>query len=138
MASIPESHHDLLTQPLALTLATITPDNHAHTTVLWYKWDADNEQFLLSTTKARQKTENIHHNPHVSLMIIDPENMYRYLEVRGTVDIDEEGGYDLIDELAKMYTGNDEYYGNLAPKENRQTEERIILKIKPDHVVARG
>jgi PPOX class probable F420-dependent enzyme len=138
MTGIPESHHDLLTQQLAVTLATIMPDNSAHTSVLWYKWDADNGQFLLSTTKGRQKAENINHNPHVSLMIIDPDNIYRYLEVRGSVEIEEEGAFELIDELAQMYTGNDEYYGNLAPKENRQTEERIILKIKPAHVVARG
>lgn len=137
MATIPESHHDLLTQPLALTLATIMPDDSAHTSVLWYKWDSDNEQFLLSTIKGRQKATNLDYNPNVSLMIIDPENIYRYLEVRGTVEIEEEGAFDLIDELAQMYTGNDEYYGNLAPKENRQTEERIILKIKPAHVVAR-
>ena len=136
VATIPESHQDFLEKPYALTLATVNADNTPQTTVLWYIWNG--EKFALSTTRGRQKTENIEDNPHVSLMIVDPENMYRYLEVRGTVEITEDGAYDLIDKLAKKYTGKDSYYGDIQPVEAKEKEHRIILNIKPENVVAHG
>lgn len=137
MASIPESHHDLLNQPVALTLATTMPDNEMpQTTVLWFKWDGEN--ILMSTTKGRQKYQNLQANPKVSAMMIDPENMYRYLEVRGTITFQDEGAYDLIDELAKAYVGKDSYYGGVAPAEAKAKEDRVILVLTPEHVVANG
>ena len=136
MTTIPTSHQDLLEEANPLTLATVAKDGTPQSTVLWYLWDGD--QFLLSTTRSRQKTENIEANPNVSLLIIDPNNMYRYLEVRGTVSVSEEGGYELIDQLAKRYTGKDHYYGDIQPAERKAKEDRIILQIKPEHVVARG
>ena len=139
MANIPESHQDLVENANPLILATTMPDNTPQTTVLWFRWDG--EKFQISTTAERQKTENIRDNPRVSVMIVDPENMYRYLEVRGTVDITHAGhddAYNLIDWLAKQYTGKDQYYGGVAPAENKYNETRVILNIKPEHVVARG
>ncbi|MEL6406511.1 MAG: PPOX class F420-dependent oxidoreductase [Chloroflexota bacterium] len=136
MSHIPESHHDLLDQPIAVTLGTTMPDNTPQTTVLWFKWDGEN--ILMSTTKGRQKFENLQNNPKVSAMMIDPDNMYRYLEVRGTITFRDEGAFELIDELAKMYTGKDKYYGNLAPAEARQKEERVVLVLTPERVITVG
>lgn len=139
MANIPESHQDLVSRPIAVTMATTMPDGTPQSTVLWFKWDG--EKFQISTTTERQKTGNLEKNPRASLMFIDPENMYRYLEVRGTVDITHTGhddAYQLIDWLAKQYTGKDQYYGGVAPAENKYNETRVIINIKPEHVVARG
>jgi PPOX class probable F420-dependent enzyme len=139
MANIPASHQDLVQNPNALILATTMPDGTPQTTVLWFRWTGDTLQ--ISTTAERQKTENIQSNPRVSAMIVDPNNMYRYLEVRGTVDITHNGhddAYNLIDWLAKQYTGKNQYYGGVAPAENKYNETRVILNIKPEHVVARG
>lgn len=136
VAAIPASHKELLEQPIAVTMATQMPDGMPQTTVLWFDWDG--EHILISTTKGRRKTKNIQDDPRVSLMFIDPQNMYRYLEVRGTVEIEEEGAYELIDRLANVYTGADEYYGGVAPAEAKAKEERVILKIVPQHIVANG
>lgn len=136
MAQVPASHQELLNSPIHVTLATTMPDNTPQTTVLWFKWDGEN--VLLSTARGRQKTENIEKNPQVSLMFVDPENIYKHLEIRGTVEIVKDDTFDLIDELAKKYTGQDSYYGGVAPAENKGKEDRVILKIKPEHVVTYG
>ncbi|MBH0777330.1 PPOX class F420-dependent oxidoreductase [Nocardia bovistercoris] len=93
MTVIPESHTDLLTRPLFGHLATIRPDGTAQSNPVWYIWDGEVVQFTFSTKQ--QKHRNVLTNPHVALSIQDPEDPYRYLEVRGiveTVDPDPNGG----------------------------------------------
>lgn len=136
MSTIPDSHKDLLERPIATTMATAMPDGSLQNTVLWFDWDG--EKIRVSTTKDRQKYKNLTANPNVSLMFVDPDNMYRYLEVRGTVEFAEEGAYDLIDQLAKAYVNKDSYYGGVAPAEAKAKEERIILNIVPKHIVTNG
>jgi len=118
MVNIPESHQELLNSSIAVTMATTMPNNTPQTTVLWFIWDGD--AVKISTTRGRQKTENIEKNPKVSLMFIDPQNIYKYLEIRGTVEISDEGAYDFIDQVTKKYTGKDSYYGNMAPAEAKE------------------
>jgi hypothetical protein len=72
-------------------------------------------------------------NPHVSLSIMDPENPYRYLEVRGLVDkITEEGADEHIDRMAKKYLGVDKY------PYRQPNEKRVLYKIKPEHTSTMG
>lgn len=135
--TIPESHHDLLDDPIAVTLVTVMPDGQPQATVVWSKREGNS--ILISATKGRRKTKNIETNPKVTVMAIDPTNMYRYLEVRGEVkEIVEEGAFELIDELAKLYTGADSYYGDVAPAESKAKEQRVILRVIPNRVVASG
>jgi hypothetical protein len=67
--------------------------------------------------------------------------MYRYLEIRGTAEItntNDEVSYALADKLAKKYTGNDNFYGGVAPLEAKETQTRVILNVIPEHVVTYG
>lgn len=82
-AVVPESHRDLLEQPLIAHLATVRPDGIPQSNPVWFDWDG--EHLKISQTKARQKMHNIDNDPHVALSVTDPENPYRYLEVRGEV-----------------------------------------------------
>jgi hypothetical protein len=77
--------------------------------------------------------------PLATILTMDPKNPYRYLEVRGTVEeITEEGGIEHINQLAQLYANAQKYYGDVAPAEQEGQETRIICKIKPIRVVARG
>lgn len=135
--TIPQSHRDLLEGPVFNTFVTILPDGMPHASVVWSKLDGDH--ILVSTTVGRRKEQNIRQDPKVNILTIDPENPYRYLEVRGEVtDVIEKNAVDLIDELAELYVGKSPYYGAVMPAENRQQEQRVILKIKPTKVVTRG
>ncbi len=102
MSVIPESHRDLLERPLFAHLATVRPDNTPQVNPMWCLWD---EEFIYFTnTTTRYKYRNVTQNPVVSLSINDPEQPYRYLEIRGVVeriDPDPEGAFFL--RLAERY-----------------------------------
>jgi len=86
-----------------------------------------------------QKEKNIQANPDVSVMVLDPQNPYRYLEVRGVVgEIVEEGAIEQLDQIAHFYTGKPTYYGHIVPAERLGTRTHVICKIRPLKVVTRG
>lgn len=133
--SIPSEFQDLLDKPIVVTLATTMPDGTPQTSPVWFSWDG--EYVLINTARGRAKDENMTERRHVSILSVDPQNPYRYLEVRGEVaDITEEGGVDHINFLSGRYTGNSDYYkGDTA---RAAAETRVIYKIRPTRIVTRG
>ncbi len=131
-AIIPESHKALISGPVVVALTTIMPDGQPQTTPVWCKLDGND--ILINSAPGRRKDKNIRANPKVTVMAINPENPYSYLEVRGEVTAFIENDEALIDELAKLYTGQDKYYGGLQPEESR--EPRVTYRITPKRVIA--
>ena len=82
---IPESHLDLLTKPIIGVLTTMLPDGQPQSSLVWC--DYDGECACVNTTLQRQKGMNILGNPKVSLLVVDPENTGRYLEIRGEAGV---------------------------------------------------
>ena len=104
--AIPEKFSDLLQKKAFANLATLMPDGEPQVTPVWFDYDGQN--IRVNTAKGRQKDRNMRRDPRVSLAIMDPENPYRYLEIRGTVaDITQDGADAHIDSLAKKYLGKD-------------------------------
>jgi PPOX class probable F420-dependent enzyme len=133
---IPNEFKDLLEKPFYGYLATLMPDNQPQLTVLWYMYDG--EHVLVSTTRERQKAKNMLARPQVTFLAIDPENPFRYIEIRGTVEVTEEGGIELADQLTQRYTGKTTYYGDIVPAEVAQQETRVACKITPTRVRTYG
>lgn len=103
MSIIPHSHLDLLERPLFAHLATIRPDGQPQVNPMWYEWDGEFVRFTNSTK--RFKYRNVTANPLVALSINDPEQPYRYLEVRGHVDrIDRDVDGEFFLRLADRYS----------------------------------
>ena len=128
---IPANFRDLFSKPAFASLATLMPDGRPQVTPVWC--DFDGTFVIFNTAKGRQKDRNIRRDPRVSLSILDPDNPYRYLEVRGRViEITEKGADEHIDKLAKKYLGVDKY-----PR-RQPGEVRLILKIVPERVRAQG
>lgn len=134
MASIPESHKDLLINPVVVSLVTIMPDGQPQATPVWA--DLDNGHIVVNSAKGRQKDRNMQHRAKVTVLAIDPENPYRWLEVRGEVDeVDEASGLAWINRLSKKYRGVDDYYaGNMESL--RGKEQRVTYRIRPTKVNA--
>lgn len=102
MTVIPDSHRDLLDRPLYAHLATIRPDGTPQVNPMWFSWDGDQIYFTNSTL--RQKYRNVTANPTVALSITDPDQPYRYLEVRGVVErIDDDSTGTVFAALADRY-----------------------------------
>lgn len=84
MSVVPASHLDLLERPLFAHFGTIRPDGGVQVNPMWFRWDGECVWF--TNTTIRHKYKNITANPTVALCINDPEQPYRYLELRGTVE----------------------------------------------------
>jgi PPOX class probable F420-dependent enzyme len=128
---IPEQHLDLFKKKAFASLGTIMPDGYPQVTPVWV--DYDGTHVLVNTAKGRVKDRNMKRDPRVSLAIIDPENPYHYLEVRGRVaEITEDGADQHIDKMAKKYLGQDKYPGR------QPGEVRVLYKIVPEKFSSMG
>src|SRR5258708_28012744 len=83
-ATPPASHQDLLDRPLFAHLATVRPDGAPQSGLMWFAWDGQRARF--SHTRTRQKLRNLAYEPRVSFHLVDPDNPYRTLEIRGPVE----------------------------------------------------
>lgn len=124
-AAIPENFKDLFTKKAFAHLATIMPKGRPQVTPVWC--DFDGTHVRVNSAKGRLKDRNMRRNPQVALSLLDPDNPYRYLEVRGrVVEITEEGADAHIDSLAKKYLGQDKY------PFRQPGEVRVMYKIEPE------
>lgn len=131
MTEIPEKYRDLLEGPIIVSLATILPDDRPQVTPVWC--DLHDGYIRVNTAKGRRKHRDMVERPHVTVMALDPENPFRYVEVRGrVVDISEDGADAHIDQLAKLYLGVDVY------PNHTDDETRVICAIEPDVISAMG
>ncbi len=133
--TIPDAYMDLAERPTYAVLATVSADGTPQTSVIW--WMYDGEYVIINTARGRLKDRNMTARPHVSLTIMDPDNPYRYMEIRGEIaEQDEASGVDVINQLSKRYTGNENYY-TFNPGQKGQ-EQRVTYKIRPTRIVAHG
>jgi PPOX class probable F420-dependent enzyme len=127
---IPDTHRDLLVEPIHGVLSTIMPDGQPQSSIVWA--DYDGTYVLINTTLERQKGRNLRVNPKVALLVIDPQDVSRWIEVRGNVvAIQREGAEAHADKLTQLYTGKQRFYGDIYPIEQKQKETRVIVKIEP-------
>ncbi len=125
MTTIPDKYLDLLQQKKVFAnLATLMADGSPQVTPVWF--DYSDGIVRVNTAKGRVKARNLKQGARVALAIIDPDNPYRYLQIRGRVRrVTEEGAAQHIDALAKKYLGKDKYpYGQPG-------EVRITCEIDP-------
>ncbi len=123
----------LLQEPQLAHFTTLMADGAPQTTPVWVDVEDDGSHVLINTADGRVKSRNIERDPRVSVSVVDAGNPWRYVLVRGTVvERRHEGGDAHIDKLSQKYLGQ-ETYPNRTP-----TERRVILRIKPDHLVEQG
>ena len=128
--TIPDTHRDLLVEPVHGVLSTMMPGGQPQSSIVWV--DYDGTYVLINTTLERQKGRNMRANPKVALLVIDPKNGSRWIEVRGNVvEIRREGAETHADQLTQRYTGKKRFYGDIYPTGQKQKETRVIVKIEP-------
>jgi hypothetical protein len=128
MAAIPDQYLDLLQAKKAFAnLATLMPDGSPQVTPVWL--DYTGGVIRVNTAKGRVKARNLKTGSPVALAIMDPDNPYRYLQIRGRVRrVLEEGADAHIDSLAKKYLGKDKY------PFRQPGEVRVMYEIEPASV----
>jgi len=130
-AKIPEAYLDLFQKRAFGSLATLMPDGSPQVTPVWV--DYDGEYVIFNSARGRKKDLNVRRDPRVAIAILDPDNPYRYMEVRGRVaEITQEGADASIDKLARKYLGVDKYpYAQPG-------EVRVIYKVRLEHAYGHG
>ena len=132
-ATIPDSHKDLVEGPYNAALTTVMPDGQPQTTVVWC--NTDGTYVLINTMRGFRKAKNMRANPKVTLLIYDPKQPLRNIEIRGeVVEMTEEGAMEHLDELAVLYTGVAPYFGKVVPAELQEKEVPVKCKILPKRV----
>ena len=132
MATIPDAYRDLLEQKKAFAnLATVMPDGSPQVTPVWF--DNTGGHIRVNTAKGRTKARNLKPGAPVAVSIMDPDNAYRYIQIRGKVArVTEQGADAHIDSLAKKYLGKDKY------PFRQPGEQRITIEITPEAVQTMG
>ncbi|MBU6359754.1 MAG: PPOX class F420-dependent oxidoreductase [Chloroflexota bacterium] len=127
---IPSSHRDLVERPLLAMLATTLPDGTPQVTPVWFSYDG--QHFYFNTAQGRLKARAIEKTPYVAILIMDPNNGFRYIQVRGSVTANEAEGRANINELCLRYTGSPVY--KFGPPD----EVRIKYTLTPEHIQVLG
>jgi PPOX class probable F420-dependent enzyme len=124
MASpFPEKYRDLFQKKAFASFTTLMPDGSPQTTPVWV--DYQSNEIWINSALGRQKDRNVRRDPRVALAIIDPDNPYRYVEVRGRVrEITQDGADAHIDRMAQKYMGKDKY------PFRQPGEQRVLYKIE--------
>ena len=115
----------------ACAFATVQPDGSPQVTPVWF--DYTNGIVRVNTAKGRVKARNMSEGSKVALSIVDPDNAYRYIQIRGTVTKEStDGAVAHIDSLAKKYLGKDVY------PLHSEKETRVIYEITPVSIDTMG
>jgi PPOX class probable F420-dependent enzyme len=128
---VPDKYVDLLQKKAFANLSTLLPDGSPQVTPVWV--DYDGKHVRVNSALGRVKDKNMRRDPRVSLAIQDPENPYRYVEIRGkVVDITQNGADEHINSLSQKYLGNPVYPGR------KPGEVRVLYKIAPEKFSSMG
>ena len=132
MTAIPDKYLDLVQQKKAFAnLATVMPDGSPQVTPVWL--DYQGGVIRVNTAKGRIKARNMTEGARVALAVMDPDDPYRHIQVRGRVRrVTEEGANSHIDSLAKKYLGKDKY------PFSQPGDVRLVIEIEPMSVSVMG
>jgi PPOX class probable F420-dependent enzyme len=129
---IPEEYLDLANCPRVAALTTVMPDGQPQSSLVWC--DYDGQCACVNTTFERQKGKNMLANPKVSLLVVDPEDTSRYIEIRGEAELVQSGALEHLDQITRQYTSHPQYYGYVFPVERQAQETRLICRIHPKKI----
>jgi len=129
---VPPTHLDLLTRPLHITFVSLMPDGSPQASIVWRLWESPH--VLVSSPAHSQKTRNVRRDPRVTLLMVDPQNAYRYLEIRARVEhIHDDPDYAFLDRITQVYLQKP-YYGGAEPIENKGKAQHVYFRILPQKV----
>jgi PPOX class probable F420-dependent enzyme len=116
--------------PFVGVVTTLREDGSPHSTIVWV--DVHDGKPSFNTATGRAKPKHLEHDPRASLLVVDPNDSYKWVAVSGHTRVTEDGADAQIDKLAKKYIGKDEYPWR------KPTETRLKVLIEPEKVDASG
>jgi PPOX class probable F420-dependent enzyme len=131
MGIFEEKHRRFLADnPFVGTVTTLRPDGSPHSTIVWV--DVEEGAVSFNTARGRAKERYLSRDPRASLLVVEPDDPYRWVAVSGRAELTEEGADEQIDKLAKKYLGKDQYPWR------KSTEQRVKVRITPEKIDSSG
>jgi len=131
MAKLEEKPRKFLEEsPYVGVVTTLREDGSPHSTIVWV--DVEGDKVSFNTARGRAKPRHLEHDPRASLLMVDPNDAFKWVAVSGPAEMTEDGADAQIDKLAKKYLGKDKY-----PWRNPE-ETRVKVLIEPEKVDATG
>jgi PPOX class probable F420-dependent enzyme len=131
MAALGEDQRQFLEEnPYVGTVTTLRRDGSPHSTVVWV--DVRDGVVGFNTARGRAKVRHLEGDPRASLLVVDPNDAYKWVTISGRAELTDEGANRQIDKLAKKYVGKDEYPWR------RPKEQRVSVWIRPENVDSSG
>jgi PPOX class probable F420-dependent enzyme len=130
MAALTDKQKQFLEQPFVGTATTLREDGSPHSTIVWV--DLEDGVVSFNTATGRAKPKHLEKDPRASVLVVDPNDSYKWVAVDGPAELTTDGADAQIDKLAKKYLGKDEY-----PWRNAE-EQRVKVRITPEHVSSSG
>jgi PPOX class probable F420-dependent enzyme len=131
MAALREKQKEFLAEnPYVGVVTTLREDGSPHSTIVWV--DVEDGKVSFNTARGRAKPKHLDNDPRASLLVVDPNDPYKWVAVSGHAELTEEGADSQIDKLAKKYLGKDEYPWR------KPEEKRVKVVIEPEKVDASG
>jgi PPOX class probable F420-dependent enzyme len=130
MATLNDKQLQFLENPYVGVVTTLREDGSPHSTVVWV--DVEDGVPSFNTAMGRKKPQNLEQDPRASLLVIDPKDAYKWVSIDGRAELTTDGADPQIDKLAKKYMGKDEYPWR------KPDEQRVKVRIQPDHVTTSG
>jgi PPOX class probable F420-dependent enzyme len=125
--TIPADHLDLLERPICGVFTTMGSDGQPQSSLVWVAFDG--ECASVNTTLERQKGRNLLADRRVSLLVVDPDDTTRFIQVRGEAELVMDGALDHLDALTRRYTRYPCYYGCIYPIDQATRETRVVCRI---------
>ena len=130
MAKLSDAQKSFLEQPFVGTATTLREDGSPHSTIVWV--DVEDGSVSFNTAYGRAKPTHLQKDPRAGILVVDPNDSYKWVAVDGRAELTTEGADAQIDKLAKKYLGKDEYPWR------KPEEERVTVRITPEHITASG
>jgi PPOX class probable F420-dependent enzyme len=127
--TVSAAHLDLLDRPLPAALTTEMPDGRLQSTVVWYQHEGGH--LYINTMREFQKARNLGARPRATLLVVEPGEAARWIEVRADVVADDRDPLAHLDELARRYTGRRPYFGAVVPAELAKVEHPVVFRLQP-------
>jgi PPOX class probable F420-dependent enzyme len=131
MATLTEPQREFLKNPFVGTVTTLREDGSPHSTIVWVDDEEDGE-ISFNTAYGRLKPHNLERDPRVALLVLDPNDAYRWVALDGDAELTTDGADAQIDRLAKKYLGKDEY------PFRKPEEQRVTVRITPRRIDSSG
>jgi len=127
MSVIPEEFLDMLQSKALMNVATIGPKGEPQVSATLFGWNGTSIFFTMN--KIRQKRRNLEREPRIALLIVDPAQAFRSLEIRGKARISDDIDYRFTNQLSQKYSGRD------ATTDLLPGEERVVVFIEPERAI---